>query len=35
MIHVDFMIGGDDVTVTGLLADGTEIPLLRDGTWQI
>ena len=34
-IHVDFMIGGDDVAVTGLLADGQEIPLLRDGAWQI
>lgn len=34
-IHVDFMIGGDDVAVTGLLADGGEIPLLRDGGWQL
>ncbi len=34
-IHVDFMIGGDDVAVTGLLSDGTEIPLLRGGAWQI
>ena len=34
-IHVDFMIGGDDVAVTGLLADGGEIPLLRGGSWQL
>jgi aminopeptidase len=34
-IHVDFMIGGDEVTVTGLLADGSEILLLRDGSWQL
>ncbi len=34
-IHVDFMIGGDGVAVTGLLADGQEIPLLRGGAWQI
>jgi aminopeptidase len=34
-IHVDFMIGGDDVAVTGLLEDGGEIPLLRDGNWQL
>jgi aminopeptidase len=34
-IHVDFMIGGDEVAVTGLLADGREIPLLREGTWQL
>ncbi len=34
-IHVDFMIGGDAVAVTGLRADGGEIPLLRDGSWQL
>ena len=34
-IHIDFMIGGDEVAVTGLLADGGEIPLLRDGAWQL
>jgi aminopeptidase len=34
-IHIDFMIGGDDVDVTGITADGDEIPVLRGGTWQI
>ncbi len=34
-IHVDFMIGGDRVAVTGRRSDGHEIPLLRDGTWRI
>jgi len=34
-IHVDFMIGGDEVTVTGRRRDGTEVALLRDGSWQI
>ena len=34
-IHVDFMIGGDDVEVTGLTADGGEVAVLRGGTWQI
>jgi aminopeptidase len=34
-IHVDFMIGADDVAVTGLLRDGSRVPLLRDGDWQI
>ncbi len=29
------MIGGDDVAVTGVAADGTAIPLLRGGAWQI
>jgi aminopeptidase len=34
-IHVDFMIGSNEVGVTGLRADGTEVPLLRDGSWQV
>ncbi len=34
-IHVDFMIGGDDVSVTGLVDGGGEIPLLRNGSWQL
>jgi aminopeptidase len=34
-IHVDFMIGGDDVTVTGTRSDGTEVPVLQGGRWQI
>src|SRR5213079_2758239 len=34
-IHIDFMIGGDDVDVTGLTRDGEEVPVLRGGSWQI
>ena len=34
-IHIDFMIGGNDVQVSGLAAGGDEVPVLRDGTWQI
>jgi aminopeptidase len=34
-IHVDFMIGGDDVEVTGLKSRGEEVPVLVNGTWQI
>jgi aminopeptidase len=34
-IHVDFMIGSDEVAVTGVTADGREFPLLRDGQWQL
>ena len=34
-IHIDFMIGGDEVDVTGISRDGDEVPVLRAGTWQI
>jgi aminopeptidase len=33
-VHIDFMIGGDDVDVTGLTGDGDRVPLLRGGVWQ-
>ena len=29
------MIGSNDVSVTGFLSNGEEVPLLRDGRWQI
>jgi aminopeptidase len=34
-IHVDFMIGGDDVAVTGLTGAGEAVPVLRGGAWQL
>jgi aminopeptidase len=34
-IHVDFMIGGDDVSVTGITQSGEDVPVLRDGAWQL
>jgi aminopeptidase len=34
-IHVDFMIGGDDVAVSGLTDAGEEVPVLRGGAWQL
>jgi aminopeptidase len=34
-LHIDFMIGSDDVAVTGIERGGGEVPLLRGGTWQI
>jgi aminopeptidase len=34
-IHVDFMIGGDDVDVSGVAEDGSEVPVLRGGAWQL
>jgi aminopeptidase len=34
-IHVDFMLGGDDVDVTGVTRGGERVPVLRGGRWQI
>ena len=34
-LHIDFMIGSDEVEVTGVHRDGSEVPLLRGGVWQI
>ena len=34
-IHIDFMVGGDDVDVTGITRDGKRMPVLRGGAWQI
>jgi aminopeptidase len=34
-IHIDFMVGGDDVDVTGIAKDGTQVPVLRGGAWQV
>jgi aminopeptidase len=35
VIHTDFMIGSNDVAVTGFESNGNAVPLLRDGRWQI
>jgi len=34
-LHIDFMIGSNDVAVTGIVRRGGEVPLLRGGTWQL
>jgi aminopeptidase len=34
-IHIDFMIGSDEVTVSGVTRAGDELPLLVGGVWQI
>jgi aminopeptidase len=34
-IHVDFMIGSNEVDVDGVTREGDRIPVLRGGAWQI
>jgi aminopeptidase len=33
--HVDFMVGSDELDVTGITADGERVPVLRGGSWQL
>ena len=34
-IHIDFMIGAPELTVTGITRDGDRVPVLVGGTWQV
>ena len=34
-IHIDFMIGSDVLTVTGITQDGDRVPVLQGVAWQI
>ena len=33
--HIDFMIGSDELEVTGVTAGGERVPVLRGGSWQL
>jgi aminopeptidase len=33
--HIDFMIGSDELDVTGITAGGERVPVLRGGAWQL
>ena len=33
IIHVDFMVGADDLSIDGIRPDGTSVPVFRNGTW--
>jgi aminopeptidase len=33
-IHIDFMVGGPELEVDAVLADGSEVPLVRNEEWQ-
>ncbi|GGB10953.1 aminopeptidase [Macrococcus hajekii] len=35
LIHVDFMIGGPDLSIEGIHADGTKEFIFKDGNWVI
>jgi aminopeptidase len=34
-IHIDFMVGSSELTVTGVTASGDRVPVLVEGRWQI
>ena len=34
-IHIDFMIGSNEVSVSGVTRDGRELALLEGGAWQV
>lgn len=34
-VHIDFMIGSNDVDVDGITREGDRVPVLRGGDWQI
>ena len=33
VIHVDFMIGNEDLNITAITRDGKRVPIFKDGNW--
>ena len=33
-VHVDFMIGASDLSITGVTRDGRRVPVFTDGNWS-
>jgi aminopeptidase len=33
--HLDFMIGSNELSVTGITGDGERVPVLIEGRWQL
>ena len=34
-IHIDFMIGSPELSVTGITREGERVPVLHQGAWLI
>ena len=34
-VHVDFMIGSENMNIDGIKQDGTIVPIFRNGDWAI
>ena len=35
LIHVDFMVGSEDMRIVGTTSDGKEVEVFKEGNWAI